>query len=85
MWRLYVSAALFMAGHLTIQFVAWAYAMREPLAWQITSFPAFVIVGVDLSTRYFWMLLVANSAAWVAVFLLFLKWRIHRRTSTRHD
>lgn len=46
-------AALLMACHLVIQFVAWAYAMYEPVVGQIVSFPTFAIISVDFSTRHF--------------------------------
>jgi hypothetical protein len=82
-WRLYAAAALFVACHLTIEFVAWSYAIRYPFVWKIISFPAFAIASAEFSTSYFWILFVANSAAWSALFVVIFKWRTRRSISRR--
>jgi hypothetical protein len=77
--RLCAAVALIMGCHLVIEFVAWSLAIRNPVAWKIVSFPIFAIADVDFSTRYFWVLLVANSAIWAVLVIALRIWRARMR------
>lgn len=67
-------AAVFFTAHFIFQFLAWTQhpgnsaivGRGSTLPWSVSSFPLFALLGNSLSTEFFWIVLIANSAIWSA-------------------
>ena len=67
--------------HLVLQFIAWSYSsgntatitdnqnFLQRVVWPIFSFPTFWLLSEPLTTEFFWITLVINSAIWGGVFV----------------
>lgn len=77
--RLLVAVVAFIV-HSILQFVGWAYANRPDLdwLWPIMSFPMFAITPESVSTRFFWLIFLANSGVWAVVVVSVLD-RVRKR------
>jgi hypothetical protein len=75
---LVVVAVIVGALHPMAQFLLWASMSRTDLllsprsriAWSVVSFPLFVFLPREFTTRFFWIVFGANSLLWAGSFLL---------------